>query len=378
MMVLWLGLGCSPTPSPPPAAILIVIDRLRADELGAYGDLPTDTPEIDALAGRGTRYTRAYAPSTSVGPSRASLKTSQLPPQHGQREEGEVSSEFGVWTTKAGWEPCEVNIDVSKFEKHNFELNKCVASDAKLLVVWVQGGPSGESTKIDSVVGDVAASWHALHPDSIGALVGLTGRSRGLHSDAELLLTDDLLRVPLVVWGPDQPTNWQIDDVTSTANLGPKLASLAGTKLADVPVPRGVAYHESTVGYTMFGARPLTGFTRTDGRYVEGVYGRWYPVEGEAVRHYEDPQSEYPEAALELAAITREFDVSNGLPPDAWTAGLDPFERRQAANLVDKVRLAQMRGHPEAAERILQRLEAEFPGSPILTSLRAEMKAQAD
>ena len=371
-MLGWLLLGCTPSP-PPQAALVVVVDRLRADELGAYGDLPTDTPHMDALARRGTRYARAYSPATSVGPSRTSLMQGQLPPQHGHREDVDHSATYGRWVSEAGWAPCEINTDVSNIDNLRFELDKCVSKQSTLVVVWVERSDAEPLSALDQMVGSIVSSWDEVRPDTLGALVGLIGSVSGLRSDASVLLTDDLLRVPLMVWGPGQPTDWQIDEVMSTADLGSILAHKAGTAVEGVPLPPGRAYHESTVGYSLFGARPLTGFTRADGRYVEGVYGRWHPAQGETVRHYEDPQSEYPELAHDLASIRTAVETGSGLPPDAWRSGIGPAERVSAVGLVMKFRAALENERPEAARRIFERLAEQVPSAPVLEQLRQEM-----
>ena len=121
----------------------------------------------------------------------------------------------------------------------------------------------------------------------------------------------------------------------------------------------------------------MIGFTRAEGRYVEGVYGRWYPAEGETVRHYEDPQSEYPELAQELSLIRSDFGAGAGLPPDAWRSGIDPADRVSAAELVMKLRAALKKGRLEAANRIFGRLEEEVPAAPVLEQLRQEMRAHS-
>ena len=66
-----------------PNVILIVLDTLRADRLGTYGDPSGLTPGLDALAERGVVFDRAYAASPWTWPSTASLLTSLSPPQHG-------------------------------------------------------------------------------------------------------------------------------------------------------------------------------------------------------------------------------------------------------------------------------------------------------
>ena len=81
--------GCSRTSGPAPAParrpdiLLISIDTLRADHLGAYG-YPRDTsPFVDTLAARGEVFTNAVVPLPATDPSHASLLTSLHPLQHG-------------------------------------------------------------------------------------------------------------------------------------------------------------------------------------------------------------------------------------------------------------------------------------------------------
>jgi arylsulfatase A-like enzyme len=76
-------LGCSATPQPTPNLLLVVIDTLRADRLGAYGSPRGLTPFFDELAARGVLFENAYATSSWTSPSIASLFTSRHPVQHG-------------------------------------------------------------------------------------------------------------------------------------------------------------------------------------------------------------------------------------------------------------------------------------------------------
>jgi choline-sulfatase len=70
------------------AVVLITIDTLRADRVGAYGWRAARTPAIDALAARGVRADQAYAPAPITLPSHASLLTGVYPPRHGARHNG--------------------------------------------------------------------------------------------------------------------------------------------------------------------------------------------------------------------------------------------------------------------------------------------------
>jgi hypothetical protein len=69
--------------APPPNVVIVLVDTLRADYLGSYGQPAKLTPFLDELAGRGIRYGRAYAASTWTSPSVASLFTSRWQSQHG-------------------------------------------------------------------------------------------------------------------------------------------------------------------------------------------------------------------------------------------------------------------------------------------------------
>ncbi|MCA9032544.1 MAG: sulfatase-like hydrolase/transferase, partial [Planctomycetaceae bacterium] len=51
--------------------LLIMSDDLTATALSCYGNKVCKTPNIDSLAARGTRFTRAYCQATYCGPSRA-------------------------------------------------------------------------------------------------------------------------------------------------------------------------------------------------------------------------------------------------------------------------------------------------------------------
>src|SRR5262245_24567278 len=65
-----------------PNVVLVVIDTLRADRLGAYGNQRGLTPFLDTLATKGTLFEHAYAVSSWTIPSVASLFTSRYPTQH--------------------------------------------------------------------------------------------------------------------------------------------------------------------------------------------------------------------------------------------------------------------------------------------------------
>ncbi|MFK7849641.1 MAG: sulfatase-like hydrolase/transferase [Akkermansiaceae bacterium] len=59
----------------PPNIIFILADDLGFNQIGAYGDTPIQTPNLDRLASKGIRFTQAYSGNTVCSPSRVSLFT---------------------------------------------------------------------------------------------------------------------------------------------------------------------------------------------------------------------------------------------------------------------------------------------------------------
>ena len=85
LAVLFSALACggSSPATPLPNVLLYVVDTLRADRLGAYGNTSVPTPHIDAIAREGVVFEQATSPSSWTRASMATLLTGLLPPQHG-------------------------------------------------------------------------------------------------------------------------------------------------------------------------------------------------------------------------------------------------------------------------------------------------------
>ncbi|RMF75207.1 MAG: hypothetical protein D6738_04330 [Acidobacteria bacterium] len=80
--VLAFGSGACRGPERPPV-ILITIDTLRADAVGAWGGLGLPTPALDAIAAEGALFERAYAPIPRTTQGIATLLTGLHPLHHG-------------------------------------------------------------------------------------------------------------------------------------------------------------------------------------------------------------------------------------------------------------------------------------------------------
>src|SRR5215218_6127940 len=79
--------------------LVLIVDSLRPDHVGAYGSPQVRTPNIDALAAKGVRFNRAFPEAMVTIPARRSIFTSRriFPYRHFV-----PNPELGV---SPGWEP---------------------------------------------------------------------------------------------------------------------------------------------------------------------------------------------------------------------------------------------------------------------------------
>ena len=92
-IVVVAGAACSTPQSPPASAtatprhlVIVTIDTLRADRLGAYGNTTVPTPNFDRIASEGVRALDATTHVPITRPSHASLFTARYPSEHGIRD----------------------------------------------------------------------------------------------------------------------------------------------------------------------------------------------------------------------------------------------------------------------------------------------------
>jgi arylsulfatase A-like enzyme/cytochrome c-type biogenesis protein CcmH/NrfG len=269
--------------------VLITIDTLRADRVGAYGYSRARTPTIDALARRGVRFEHAYATAPITLPSHASLMTGRYPPGHGARHNG-IHVDSGVPTlaktlSAAGFAtgafvtafPLDKRFGLNTgFDVYSDRLprtsdgrpaneragrdavNDAVSwlanarSSSKRLFVWLHlfephapYGQAGSSRSVaDRYDDEVAESdaqvgrlLEALGPEASSALIVVAsdhGEAFGEHGEVthSLFVYDTTLRVPLVIAGPGVAPR-TVDGAVSLADVAPTVLPLLGLPAFD-------------------------------------------------------------------------------------------------------------------------------------------------
>ncbi|MEW5981994.1 MAG: sulfatase-like hydrolase/transferase [Acidobacteriota bacterium] len=78
--------------------VVITLDTIRADRIGAYGARDVETPALDRLARDGVLFEQAVAVAPLTLPAHSSIFTGRFPPEHGVRDNGGFFLEPGQIT----------------------------------------------------------------------------------------------------------------------------------------------------------------------------------------------------------------------------------------------------------------------------------------
>jgi len=78
--------------------MVITLDTMRADRIGAYGYPAAETPNIDGLAAKGILFENCYSPVPITFPAHCSLFTGRYPPGHQVRVNGTYLLKAGETT----------------------------------------------------------------------------------------------------------------------------------------------------------------------------------------------------------------------------------------------------------------------------------------
>ena len=251
--------------------LLITIDALRSDHVGAYGYARNTTPHLDQLAAEGTRFSRVYSQAPHTSFSVSSMLTSKYFPTMARLAPGErhdtiaaVLRNYG-WKTAAFYPPAVFYIDSNKLKtfaetNFDFEYVKFEFIDAQRRVdqllayydtvkpnrsfVWVhffephepyvahEGFPFGagdldrydsEIAYTDAAVGRLVKEVRARRPGTIVIVAADHGEEFDEHGGRYhgSSLYDEQLRIPLIISIPGVPprvVDGQVElfDVTPT------------------------------------------------------------------------------------------------------------------------------------------------------------------
>ena len=144
--------------------LFIISDDLTSTALSCYGNTICKTPNIDAIAGKGTRFTRTYCQGTYCGPSRASFMSGYYPHATGVLGYKSPRSEIG---SRATW---------SQYFMNN---GYHAARVSKIYHMGVPGGIEQGGHGADD-----AASWHERY-NSKGPEWRASGKGETLQNNPD-------------------------------------------------------------------------------------------------------------------------------------------------------------------------------------------------
>ncbi len=277
--------GSLPTSSPrelhwdDESLLLVTVDALRADHVGAYGYGRPTTPAIDALAKEGTLFEAAYCPTPHTSYSVTSLMTGKyMRPlmNHGLGEDSELFAtslrRYG-FKTGAFYPPAVFFIDGARFstfseKRLGFEYARVEFADPKKRVeqidrylqrtkdaarvfVWVHlfephepyeaheefrygerqiDRYDGEIRFADEGIGDVVKTFRAARPNAAIIVTADHGEEFDEHGGNYHGTTvfEEQVRVPLVVVGKGVVPGARKKTVVQTIDLFPTVTSALG------------------------------------------------------------------------------------------------------------------------------------------------------
>lgn len=353
--------------------LLVTIDALRADHVGAYGYSRKLTPNFDALATRGSVFEHAYCPTPHTSYSVTSLLTGKyLRPLLLQGAGADSDTWAGLlrtygFRTAAFYPPAVFFIDQSRFtsfeqrsldfeyrwvefaegEKRLGQVREYLASSPhdKPLFVWVHlFGPhepyeahpelpaalalgdrdvdryDAEVAAADATLGELLKLMDARRPGAVTIVSADHGEEFGDHGGRYhgSSVYEEQVRVPLVVVGPGVKAQ-RVSEVVQTIDLMPSV-------LSALAVPRPPRIRGRDLGDLLAGKRPSgpgMAYAETDEQalYAEGPLRLLCARRLGACKLFDlekdpgetrDASADHPEALTQLRAKQRELAASHG------------------------------------------------------------------
>ncbi|HJR61099.1 MAG TPA: sulfatase-like hydrolase/transferase [Vicinamibacterales bacterium] len=283
------GASAPPGSARPENVLLITLDTVRADRLGAYGHPAARTPNLDALARNGVRFDDATTVGPITGPAHAAILTGLQPARFGVRDNAitplpaeastlaEMLSPRGFATGgfigafildrpygfAQGFETFDSGFTrVDSGREANAERpGNAVVDDA---IKWLAGIPAdrpffgwvhlydahagylppppfaptydGELAFVDQQVGRLVEALRARGAidRTLIVAVGDHGESLGQHGEAEhgAFVYDAVLRVPFIAAGPGIKAAHAVTEQVRVVDLAPTIL-----EALDLPIP---------------------------------------------------------------------------------------------------------------------------------------------
>lgn len=386
----------------PPDIVLVTIDTLRADRVGAYGATSGATPGLDALARLGVVVEEAVVQVPQTRPSHASLLTGLLPFQHRLRDNASPPLPRGIPTLasslrNAGYATAafiaaypvsrasglDSGFDVfddpfggdadflaGAGERNERPAREVVAAalawmarpSARPRFIWLHffephypyepPPPFADRFALSPYDGEVAAADAQLKrfldrfPPSASRLVVVTsdhGEGLGDHGEDEhhLFVYDTTLRVPLVLAGAGLAAGRRVRGQFRSIDMLPTLLEFAG-----VPAPRVTGVSRA--------ASLRTGAVIPDNQsYAESLYGALHfgyaPVRalrGEGFKYIDTPREELYRVASDAGETSNLVEARAPLAA-AMRAHLRQLHGEDASRAAESVPV-----NPESMERL--------------------------
>ncbi len=380
--VLW----AAPQTPPKPNLVLITLDTTRADHLGAWGWPHAQTPNLDALAARGTRFARCDTAAPITLPSHSTILTGLFPPRHGVRDNGTFALAAKVETVTErlaarGYDTGAVVSAAVLERRHGLDQGFRVYDDdlgegyaagtlvaerpaerataAALTVLgdlkppfflWVHyfdpheeyrpptrfadraRGPNrlydGEISAMDDQIGALLAR---LPPGTNVVAVGDHGEMLGEHGELThgLLLNRGVRRVPLILAGPGVPAGRVSDCLVRTADVAPTLLALAR-----MDTPAGLDGLSLLPVMTAGAGANCSRQTYTESFLPFFAY-KWYPLRslgGDRYFYVKAPKSSVYDLKADAAEARDLAPRQTGLLR-AWEKNLASFLKQQGDSL---------------------------------------------
>ena len=265
-----------------PGIVLITIDTLRVDRVGAYGSKAALTPAMDSVAAHGIRFDAAYSTVPLTLPSHLSILSGRLPVEHSVRSNdgyhvpesiplvAETLQRSGYRTAAfVGSSVLRSSTGISRgFQRYDDDMGQAAERPGgevvRRAIEWLQNGKGepfflwvhlndphlpynppepykseykdhpydGEVAYADHCVGSLLAELDRLGLSKSVTVIVAADHGEGLGDHGErshgVLLYDSTIHVPLIIRPAERmPSPVTVNQPVSAAQIEPTILSLA-------------------------------------------------------------------------------------------------------------------------------------------------------